>query len=148
MERLLSFNNFHLKLDEFLNVSLDDVLNENFDNTVAILKNAIENKYICTIYYKGEQKGVVDDGYRFIEPCAIGMNEQGNTVLRAWLIKGVTRSGKIDPSLVPGWRLFRIDRIKNIASTFGSFGEFSKKPHKGYNSHDNGMVEVYYSVKY
>ena len=119
-------------------------LNENFDDTMIKLQDAITNKFVCTFYYKGEQKGIVDDGYRYVEPYALGVNKHGNTVLRAWLIKGTSRTGKIDPTLVPGWRLFRVDRIEILNQTLQKF----TSPRKGYNADDQGMTEVTYSAQF
>lgn len=119
-------------------------LNENFDDTMIKLQDAITNKFVCTFYYKGEQKGIVDDGYRYVEPYALGVNKHGNTVLRAWLIKGTSRTGKIDPTLVPGWRLFRVDRIEILNQTLQKF----TAPQKGYNADDQGMTEVTYSAQF
>lgn len=109
-----------------------------------MLKNAIQNKFVCTIYYKGEVKGIVDDGYRYIEPYALGVNQLGNTVLRAWLLKGKSRRGRIDPKQVPGWRLFRVDRIFSISTSLQKYSI----PRKGYNADDSGMTEVTFSAKF
>lgn len=120
------------------------MLLEDYNFTMTTLKNAINSKFVCTIYYRGETKGIVDDGYRYIEPYALGVNEKGNTVLRAWLIKGKSRRGRIDPKQVPGWRLFRIDRISSISVSLQTY----TTPHKGYNAEDSGMTEVMYSAKF
>jgi predicted DNA-binding transcriptional regulator YafY len=131
MENFLDFEGFHS-------------LNEDYNENMTKLQDAITNKFVITFYYKGERKGVVDDGYRYVEPYALGVNKHGNTVIRAWLIKGVSRSGKIDPSLVPGWRLFRVDRIGMINPTLQKF----TTARKGYNSDDQGMTEVTYSAQF
>lgn len=120
------------------------MLFETFSSNMTMLENAIRNKLVCTIYYRGETKGIVDDGYRTIEPYALGVNFAGNTVLRAWLVKGTSKSGKRDPSLVPGWRLFRVDRMKSVATSLATF----KTPRKGYNSQDEGMKEVTISADF
>jgi predicted DNA-binding transcriptional regulator YafY len=143
MNNLLDYNNFSKLNENDSNVNYV-MLRESYNDTMTKLENAITNKFECTIYYKGEIKGVVDDGYRYIEPYALGVNKQGNTVLRAWLKKGMSRSGKIDPSLVPGWRLFRIDRISIITPTLAKF----TTPRKGYNSEDNGMTEINFAAKF
>jgi predicted DNA-binding transcriptional regulator YafY len=131
MDNFLDFENFHS-------------LNEDFKENFTKLEDAISNKFVLNFYYKGEQKGVVDDGYREVEPYALGVNKHGNTVLRAWLIKGISRSGKIDPSLVPGWRLFRVDRIGMVNPTLSKF----TTPRKGYNADDQGMTEVHTSAQF
>jgi predicted DNA-binding transcriptional regulator YafY len=142
MKNLLKFNEFQ-KLNE--SEVLENVaLFESFTSTMETLEDAITNKSVCTIYYKGERRGLVDDGYRYIEPYALGVNQKGNIVVRAWLIKGTSRTGKIDPKLVPGWRLFRVDRISIITPTHQTF----TTPHKGYNAEDSGMVEVNFAATF
>ena len=143
MKYIVDYNNFSINENaEIFNEFV--MLREDFNNNMTIIKNSIQNKFVCTIYYKGEQKGLVDDGYRVIEPYALGVNHLGNTVLRAWLLKGKSRRGRIDPKQVPGWRLFRVDRIHTISTSLQSFSV----PRKGYNSQDEGMEEVTFSVKF
>jgi predicted DNA-binding transcriptional regulator YafY len=139
-----------IKFDDFcvLNESVQELehvaLYEAFNNTMDALEDAITNKTVCTIYYKGERKGIVDDGYRYIEPYALGVNIRGNIVVRAWLLKGTSRTGKIDPSLVPGWRLFRVDRISIITPTHQTF----TTPRKGYSAEDSGMTEINFTATF
>jgi predicted DNA-binding transcriptional regulator YafY len=131
MENFLDFEGFHS-------------LNEDFNENLTKLQDAISNKFVLTFYYKGESKGVVEDGYRYVEPYALGVNKHGNTVLRAWLLKGVSRSGKLDPTVVPGWRLFRVDRIGMVNPTLQKF----TAARKGYNADDQGMTEVTFSAQF
>jgi hypothetical protein len=140
-----------IKFDDFcvLNESVQELehvaLYEAFNNTMDALEDAITNKTVCVIYYKGERKGIVDDGYRYIEPVAVGPSDSlnGNIVVRAWLQKGTSRTGKIDPSLVPGWRLFRVDRISIITPTHDVF-----TIRKGYNADDSGMSEINFAATF
>jgi hypothetical protein len=141
MKNVLNYDNF-IKTNE--SSSSYVMLYESFSDVMTKIKDAITNKFECTIYYKGETKGVVDDGYRYIEPYALGVNKQGNTVLRAWLTKGTSRLGKIDPTQVPGWRLYRVDRINIITPTLSKF----TTARKGYNAEDSHMTEVTFSVKF
>ena len=142
MKILLEFEEFCSLRESFLKA--EEPLLESLEQTMEKLEDAITNKSVCTIYYRGERKGTVDDGYRYIEPYALGVNQKGNIVVRAWLIKGTSRTGKIDPSLVPGWRLFRVDRISIITLTHQTF----TTPHKGYNAEDTGMVEVNFAATF
>jgi predicted DNA-binding transcriptional regulator YafY len=146
MKHLISYGDFQPSLLENESfVSNEHVmLREDFNSNMTTLQNAINNKFVCTIYYKGERPGMIDDGYRYIEPYALGVNEKGNTVLRAWLLKGKSRRGRIDPKMVPGWRLFRVDRISSISASLGTF----TVPRKGYNADDSGMTEVMYSAQF
>lgn len=108
------------------------------------LQDAINNKFVCIIDYRGEVEGKVDNGIRYIEPFVIGANRLGNTLIRAWMIKGVSRTGKIDPSLVPGWRLYLLDRIFNVDTTLENFST----PRKGYNAKDKKMTDIITSVTF
>jgi predicted DNA-binding transcriptional regulator YafY len=143
MRNLLDFRSFSA-LNEHESSEPSIMLFEGFNEVVEQLQNAITNKFVCTIYYKGERKGLVDDGYRYIEPYALGVNKQGNNVVRGWLIKGTSRRGRIDPSQVPGWRLFRVDRISIVTPTLQKF----TVPKKGYNADDSGMTEVTFSAQF
>ena len=142
MRNLLDFQSFNLSESESAEPGV--MLFEDFNSVMTDLQSAITNKFVCTIYYKGAVKGIVDDGYRYIEPYALGVNKHGNTVVRAWLIKGTSRRGRIDPSQVPGWRLFRVDRISIITPTLQKF----TVPKKGYNADDSGMTEVTFSAQF
>lgn len=114
------------------------------DQNLQKLTDAINNKTTCIIDYRGESGGKVDNGIRYIEPCVIGTNALGNMLLRAWMLKGVSRTGKIDPSLVPGWRLYRLDRIFNVDDTHENF----TTQRKGYNAKDRKMIDVIVSVTF
>ncbi len=146
MKYLVSYDKFQPDINESLSFTDQEhvMLREDFNSTMTLLKGAITNKFICTIYYRGERKGIVDDGYRYIEPYALGVNSRGNTVVRAWLLRGKSRRGRIDPKQVPGWRLFRIDRIQSISTSLGTY----TVPRKGYNAKDSGMTEVMYAANF
>ena len=117
---------------------------ENYSDVMDQLEDSIQNKFVCTIFYKGENKSSILQGTRTIEPYSVGVNEFGNTIVRGWLIRGTSRTGKIDPSLVPGWRIFRIDRISTISQTLQNF----TVPRKGYNRDDKKMTEVMFSASF
>lgn len=137
-----------LTYDEYVGVfeSHDDdfVIDESLTEVVDKIKSAIQNKFTSTIYYKGETRGIVDDGYRLIEPYALGTNRLGNMVMRAWLIRGMSKLGKKDPSQVPGWRLYRVDRIFIYNLALRKFDI----PRKGYNRIDKHMTDVICSVDF
>jgi predicted DNA-binding transcriptional regulator YafY len=117
---------------------------EAYAQTLQKLEDAVANKFVCKIDYRGEKPGDILDGIRIIEPVAVGVDTSGSHLLRAWLIRGVSKTGRANPRLVPGWRLFRLDRIRSIQPTLEKF----KRPHKGYNSDDSMMSEVLFSVKF
>ena len=146
MKHVISYADFDETLLENINYhDLEEVmLFEDFNSTMQTLEDSINNKFVCTIYYKGERAGLIDDGYRYIEPYTLGTNHKGNTILRAWLIKGKSRLGRIDPKQVPGWRLYRIDRISSISVSLEKF----TIPKKGYNHEDSHMEEILYAAKF
>jgi hypothetical protein len=124
----------HENIQEPLHVQLF----ENYDQVMRNIQFAIENKMVCIMDYKGEQGTKVVPGTRYIEPYTLGYDSKGNTMLRAWLIKGISRSGRINPRLVPGWRMFRVDRTHFFNPTMEKF----TVPRKGYNPEDKNMTEV------
>ena len=117
---------------------------ENYAMNLEKLEDSIYNKFVCKIDYKGEIGTKILPGSRLIEPYALGVDSNGNTLLRAWLISGISRSGRIDPKLVPGWRLFRLDRIRSINPTLQKF----LVARKGYNPDDKNMTEVTFSATF
>ncbi len=139
MQNLISFDDFDLTLNESVQYETKWImLKENYDTTITSVNDALKHKFVLNFYYKGERTGVVADGIRQVEPYALGVSKNGYIVLRAWLIRGISKTGKVNPKLVPGWRLFRIDRISDIVSTQQKF----TTPRKGYNKEDRGMTEI------
>jgi predicted DNA-binding transcriptional regulator YafY len=125
--------------EEFFQLN-EDLRTQNLE----LLKDFINDKFVCTVDYRGERIGDILDGVRIIEPYTVGVMENGDTYLRAWLIKGISKTGKADPRVVPGWRLFRIDRIKTINSNNEKF----EVPKKGYNDKDTSMSEILFTAAF
>jgi hypothetical protein len=125
--------------------TFNEFIFESLQSNTTKLESAIDNKFVCIIDYRGLDKGSIENGIRYIEPYVLGTNRLGNTVLRAWMIKGVSKTGKVDPSLVPGWRLYRVDRIFSLQQTLTAI----KLPQKGYNiARDGKMSEIIASIKF
>lgn len=121
------------------------MLFEDYNVTMTRLQDAIKNKFVCVIFYKVENKlGFLAGHQRVIEPYAIGVSRTGNIVVRAWLQRGASKTGQKDHSLVPGWRLYRLDRITAISTSLQKF----EVPRKGYNPEDKGMSEVMVSAQF
>jgi len=125
--------------EEFFQLN-EDLRTQNLE----LLKDFVNDKFVCTVDYRGERIGDILDGIRIIEPYTVGVMENGDTYLRAWLIKGISKTGKTDPRVVPGWRLFRIDRIKTINSNNEKF----EVPKKGYNDKDASMSEILFTAAF
>ena len=128
----------------FPNELMHLALYENYEQNLRNIEFAIENKMVCTMDYRGKPGDNVLPGSRYIEPYALGVDSNGNTLLRAWLIRGISRSGRINPRLVPGWRLFRVDRIRAFNPTLQKF----TVARKGYNPEDKNMSEVTFSASF
>jgi len=126
-------------------VSFDEYLLENIsDQTMDKLEDLITNKLVSVVDYRGEHIGDILDGIRVIEPYSVGVGEKGETYMRAWLVKGISKTGKIDPRCVPGWRLFKVSRVKTINPTLQKF----TVARKGYNKQDSIMKEVMFTASF
>ena len=91
--------------------------------------SAIECRSIIQFYYDG--------GIRYVEPYCHGVSRANNEVLRAYQIKGFSRSGQ--PS---GWKLFEISKIINLQQTGDSF--LSNRI--GYNPNDQDFIMIHCHV--
>jgi predicted DNA-binding transcriptional regulator YafY len=107
------------------------------------IQDSIKNKKVITIYYKGKDNG--GEGYRTIEPVCYGLSKKGNRVLRAWEREGASWSEKNKGNLLPGWRLFRVDKILSLKPT----GDIYNEPRPGYNFNgDKTMASVILNAKF
>jgi predicted DNA-binding transcriptional regulator YafY len=57
------------------------------------VQDSIRNKNVMTINYDGDEYG---KGLREIEPVCVGYSKNGELVLRAWEIRGVSHSINTD----------------------------------------------------
>lgn len=105
----------------------------------SLLVNAIKDHEYVYVYYEGE--GLESKGYRIIKPYVLGVDKRnGVKSLRAWQTegdsdsyKGKNRTPRMDHErfkstnkdgkgvLVPGWRMFRLDKIKSVYPTGRTF---------------------------
>jgi predicted DNA-binding transcriptional regulator YafY len=90
---------------------------------LAILVAAIEGRRLVSIWY--------DPGVRVIEPHALGVGSDGQLLLRAFQVAGVSASGQS-----VHWKLFRLDRIRDAKPSGGSF----KRPRPEYRRDDPAMT--------
>lgn len=134
-------------------------LNEYVDRN--LFKNAIENRRVVQIFYKGDDTQKA--GYRTIEPYLMGVTKGdetgGNVAIRAWQQAGDSdsasgivsnrwsaRKSNLWRDNMPGWRLFRLDGIKQaipLSNRFAKNDVFRPK----YDSNDDGMVQIFYAVR-
>jgi hypothetical protein len=124
--------------EDFVKESM--ALMEGFSQNMEKVESCVRNRFQCVIDYRGERLGAVQDGLRLIEPYTVGVNSLGNTVLRAWMVRGASKSGRINASLIPGWRIYRLDRVRMVNPTLTKFNT----PRKNFNPADSNMTEVFY----
>jgi hypothetical protein len=119
-----------------------------------ILKS-LENRKIVNFWYDDpDDPNEVMPGYREVEPYVYGKHyKSGNPVIRGWLIRGTSKTGEIDPSVKPGWRLFRVDRMNNWQERKESFEPYidGKPAHEKYNPDDKHMQgekgQIFYAIE-
>jgi predicted DNA-binding transcriptional regulator YafY len=95
------------------------------------------------IYYDGEDNG--GKGYRTIEPVCLGVSKRGNFVLRAWEVEGSSWSAQNEGNILPGWRLFRLDKIFTYRPTMDNF--YTMRPKYNPNG-DKSMERVFINAKF
>ena len=66
-----------------------------------IICNAIKSKQLIQFNY--------EDGARIVEPYCFGLSKNDKEILRAYQVKGYSKSGN-----PVGWKLFNASKIKNI----------------------------------
>jgi hypothetical protein len=88
------------------------------DNIKKVICSAIQSKQMIQFNY--------EDRTRVAEPYCYGQSTAGNEVLRAFQIKGQSRSGHS-----VGWKLFRASKMENIIITDEYFAighHYGKEP--------------------
>lgn len=73
-------------------------------NRSEVIK-AIDSRYRVNINYMGDEE--TEPGKRTIEVYAFGLSKSGNLVIRAYQGFGKTMT------VIPGWKMFRLDRINS-----------------------------------
>jgi predicted DNA-binding transcriptional regulator YafY len=71
------------------------------DNIKKIICSAIKSKQLIQFNY--------EDSTRIVEPYCYGVSGAGNEVLRAYQVKGQSKSGN-----PVGWKLFSASKMENI----------------------------------
>jgi predicted DNA-binding transcriptional regulator YafY len=121
--------------------TLKHVINE--AASIDDVRNSIRNKKVMIIYYDGEDNG--GKGYRTIEPVCLGVSKRGNFVLRAWEVEGSSWSAQNEGNILPGWRLFRLDKIFTYRPTMDNF--YTMRPKYNPNG-DKSMERVFINAKF
>jgi len=110
---------------------------------ISDMTDSIKKRNVVTIYYDGNDNG--GKGYRTIEPVCLGFSKRDNMVLRAWEREGASYSAQNKGNVLPGWRLFRVDKIFTYKPSFDKFDEV--RPN--YNPQgDKSMIRVLVNTKF
>lgn len=88
-----------------------------------LISTAIEERKRLEINY--------DPGDRVVEPHAVGYGSEGQILLRAFQVSGVSKSGEHE-----NWKLLRVDRLKAANDN----GETFPGPREGYKKGDKAMT--------
>ena len=107
------------------------------------VQDSIKKKNVMVIYYDGDDNG--GKGYRTIEPVCLGYSKRGNLVLRAWETEGSSWSAQNEGNILPGWRLFRLDKIFTYRPTMDNF--YDVRPNYNPNG-DRSMERVFINAKF
>ena len=92
--------------------------------TYPVICDAIRLRHVVRVLYRG--------GVREVEPYVYGRNSTGDELLRAYQLRGVSRSG------TPGWKMFRVDDISSVSVTFEPF----TAPRAGYDPADTVIAFI------
>ena len=95
--------------------------------SIDSIVDAIKKRNKIVIYYDGDEPG--GKGLRLIEPVCLGTTIAGNKAIRAYDIEGVSHTDYIGKQLLPGWRIFRLDKILSLNIT----NEVFTTPREGFN---------------
>lgn len=82
--------------------------------------SAIDDKKVVSIFYDGDEPG--GRGLRTIEPvCLFVHKDSDNLVLTGWDLEGASHKVAVGDGVLPGWRLFRVDKILSWNPTGDNF---------------------------
>lgn len=107
------------------------ILETQGSDKMALLKQAIDNKYEISFWYRGvkvsdpNNKKYTKQNWRFAQPVAVGYSpkdispgQKPQLMLRAWQKGGITNTVK------PAWKTFLVDEMKNITVFDGKDGVY------------------------
>ena len=105
------------------------------------IMDAIDRKYRVNIYYAGDDNTAA--GKRHIEVYAFGLTKNGNPVIRAFQLFGNS------DTIVPDWKLFRLDRITRWEPTNMQFYTPVSSRGSGiaqFNPNGDGSMSTVYKI--
>lgn len=110
---------------------------EAFTPSPKAISDAVKNKRLISIYYKGAEEETFK--WREIMPVCFGEDMKGRQALRAYQLDEPTET------LVPAWKFFLIERIANW--NMSSNKNFDK-PKDNYNPKDRHMRKIFASSNF
>jgi hypothetical protein len=112
-------------------------LMEAFTPNPDSIADAVKNKRLISIYYKGAEEGKFQ--WRQIMPVCFGEDMKGRQALRAFQLDEPTTT------FVPAWKFFLVERISNW--NMSSNKNFDK-PKDNYNPKDKHMRKIFASSNF
>ena len=112
--------------------------------SIQSIGDAIDRKKVVSIYYDGDEPG--GRGLRTIEPVCLFVDKRSqNTNLCAWDREGASHKVAVGDGVLPGWRLFRLDKILSFNPT----GENFTQMRPGFNPQgDKRASRIIYITKF
>jgi predicted DNA-binding transcriptional regulator YafY len=112
--------------------------------SIQSIGDAIDRKKVVSIYYDGDEPG--GRGLRTIEPVCLFVDKRSqNTNLCAWDREGASHKVAVGDGVLPGWRLFRLDKILSFNPT----GENFTQMRPGFNPQgDKRASRIIYIAKF
>ena len=112
--------------------------------SIQSIGDAIDRKKVVSIYYDGDEPG--GRGLRTIEPVCLFVDKRSqNTNLCAWDREGASHKVAVGDGVLPGWRLFRLDKILSFNPT----GENFTQMRPGFNPQgDKRASRIIYLAKF
>jgi predicted DNA-binding transcriptional regulator YafY len=112
--------------------------------SIQSIGDAIDRKKVVSIYYDGDEPG--GRGLRTIEPVCLFVDKRSqNPNLCAWDREGASHKVAVGDGVLPGWRLFRLDKILSFNPT----GENFTQMRPGFNPQgDKRASRIIYIAKF
>ena len=112
--------------------------------SIQSIGDAIDRKKVVSIYYDGDEPG--GRGLRTIEPVCLFVDKRSqNTNLCAWDREGASHKVAVGDGVLPGWRLFRLEKILSFNPT----GENFTQMRPGFNPQgDKRASRIIYIAKF
>lgn len=106
-----------------------------------VLTNAIKRRHeVSFIYDSGDGDSRGKKERIVVQPVCYGLTKAGNPCFRAYQINGSSESAEKKDGVIPGWRLFLLDKV--VSNTWKDSGKVFTKPPLYNENGDKTMAEV------